>query len=162
MLKIVASAALVSVLALAVVVPPSRGQTLQLPADDWRRVDTPEPYVESFEARTLKPGEVYPQRVTLYKLPMQANEQVGVIVAGGEYVQFLYVYPVKVTVRVMLERGESWIESVQTFHVPVGRPLPARWRLGQAASEEEHWELLAFYAPEVKATRFQLRQLLPS
>ena len=86
------------------------------------------------------------------------DERVGVIMAPNEYAEFLYLYPVKVTLRVLLDRGEFWVESVQTFEVPVGRPLPVRWRLG-AASEEENWTLLALYSPEVKATQFQLRQL---
>ena len=90
---------------------------------------------------------------------MQANERVGVIIAPNEYAEFLYLHPVKVTLRILIDRGEFWVESVQTFDVPVGRPLPVRWQLGQAASEEENWELLAFYNPEAKATRFQLRQL---
>ncbi len=133
--------------------------SVQLSADDWRPLDTAGPYVESFEAATLNPGEVYPQRLTLHSLPMQANERVGVIIAPNEYAEFLYLYPVKVTLRVLLDRGEFWVESVQTFEVPVGRPLPVRWRLGRAASEEENWTLLALYSPEVKATQFQLRQL---
>ena len=33
------------------------------------------------------------------------------------------------------------------------------WRLGRAASEDENWTLLAFYNPEERTTRFQLRQL---
>ena len=33
------------------------------------------------------------------------------------------------------------------------------WRLGRAASEDENWTLLAFYNPEERTNRFQLRQL---
>jgi hypothetical protein len=91
---------------------------------------------------------------------MQVNDRVGVLVAPEEYAEFLFLYPVKITLRLLLDRGDFWLESVQTFEVPRGSPLPVRWRLRQAASEDETFELLALYDAEVKRTRYQLRRLL--
>ena len=135
------------------------GTTLRLPAGRWRRSAPRESFAESFEATTRRPGEVYPQLLTIYKLAMQANERIGILVAPDEYVEFLYAYPPKITYRGLLDRGDFWVESVQTFEVPMGRPLPVAWKLGQATSEAENWRLLALYDSEVKATRFQFQQL---
>ena len=135
------------------------GTTLRLPAGTWRRSAPRQSFAESFEATTRRPDEVCPQLLTIYKLAMQANERIGIRVAPNEYVKFLYTYPAKITYRGLLDRGDFWVESVQTFEVPMGRPPPVAWKLGQAASEAESWRLLALYDPEVKATRFQLQQL---
>ena len=71
----------------------------------------------------------------------------------------LFLYPVKVTLHLRIDRGEFWAESFETFDVPIGTPLPVAWRLNAAASDEDAVRLLELYDPEVKRTHFQLRQL---
>ncbi len=133
--------------------------TVELPADQWQRLDSPEPYAERFAARARRPGDVFAQVITVVKLPMQITDRVGLPIAPNEYVEFLFVYPVKATLRLRVDRGEFWAESLETFEVPIGTPLPVPWRLNAVAGDDDAVRLLEFYDPEVKRTRFQLTQL---
>lgn len=133
--------------------------TVQLSADQWRRLDSPEPYAERFEGRVRRRGDVLAQVLTFVRLPMQSNDRVGLRVAPNEHLEFLFLSPVNVTLRLRVERNAFWVESMETFEVPIGSPLAATWRLRTAASEEDTLRLLELYDPEVKRTRFQLSQL---
>ena len=134
-------------------------RTVRLSVDDWRALPSPEPFAVVFEATRIRAGEALPQRITLFKLPMQVNDRLAVALTADELCDFLFLYPVKITYRMQLERETYWVESVQTFDVPVGMPLRVPWRLNERPSEQGIFILLDTYDAEVKRTRFQLRQL---
>lgn len=137
-------------------------RVVRLSAAEWRELPATEPFAVRFEARTTQSGEVFPQQLAIYKLPMQVNDRVGVAVTANEFADFLFLYPVYVTCRMRLDRDAFWVESIQTFAVPLGRPLRVPWRLNQRPSEDEAFVLLDTYDTEVKRTRFQLNQLFSS
>jgi hypothetical protein len=134
-------------------------QVLRLPADDWRQVEFPEPFAVRFEARAKRSSETFPQLLTIFKLPMQFNDRIGVTLTADELADFLFLYPVKVTYRMRVDRGTFWVESLQTFEVPMGMPLRVAWQLHKTASPEQISVLLDMYDTDIKRTRFQLRQL---
>jgi hypothetical protein len=134
-------------------------RVVRLSSAEWRELPAREPFAVRFEARTARPGEVFPQQLTIFKLPMQVNDRVGVAVTANEVADFLFLYPVYVTCRMRLDRDVFWVESLQTFAVPPGMPLRVPWRLNQRASEDEAFVLLDTYDTDVKHTRFRLLQL---
>ena len=134
-------------------------RVVRLSADEWRQLPAPEPFAVRFEARATRVNETFPQLLTIFKLPMQITDRVGVALRADELAEFSFMTPVKVTYRLRLDMDTFWVESVQVLEVPVGVPLRVPWRLNERASGDEAFVLLDTYDTEVKRTRFQLRQL---
>lgn len=126
--------------------------SVEIPSDQWRPAKNSEPYADNFEARALRSGQVFPQMLTIYKIPMSDDRRSGIRVSDREFAEFFVVHPGKVTVQIQTDKGKYWILSRETFEAKRALPVNVS-EYSPFLTDEQQKGLWSAYQDEVDATR---------
>ena len=112
-------------------------------------------WAENFEETRKGPRHEFPRVVTVFKLPMTEDRQIGTRISPNEYVEMFIVHEGTLTVEVRLDKGSYWVLSRETFTAPSVYGVDTT-TLFHSLYDLEFSTASEAFQPEIDTTRYLL------